>query len=64
MVTDSVEEYLNLRVFTGGVFPSFALLLLPLDIPEHILEGEKVRKLERLGNEMISVANVRECRMQ
>lgn len=53
-----MEEYLRFRRLTGGVPPSFDLILLPLAIPEHVLEDPRIQALEDMANDLISVANV------
>jgi len=53
----SVDEYLKLRRDTSAVKPSLDMILLPLDIPDHILDDPKMRNLEIIANDLISVAN-------
>ena len=58
----SVDDYLALRRATGGIKPSFDFILLPLEIPQHLLEHEAVKELETIALDMIVVANVRHYR--
>jgi len=57
-VRRSIEDYLNLRRYTGAIKPSFDLILLPLEIPKEILESEVVKELEIIAIDMVAVANV------
>jgi len=53
----SIDDYLSLRRSTGGIKPSFDLLLLPLEIPEDLLEHAVIKELETIALDMIVVAN-------
>lgn len=57
VITD-IDEYIELRLLTGAVQPSFDMILLPLSIPEDILEDPRIQKLERLANMLIVSSNV------
>lgn len=57
-IRHSIEEYLELRRYTGAIKPSFDLLLLPLEIPDSLLLDPKVKELEIIAIDMIAVANV------
>ena len=58
-VRTNLEDYLNLRRYTGAIKPSFDFILLPLDIPESFLNHPVIQQLEFLAIDMIAVANVR-----
>jgi len=53
----SISEYLDLRRRTIGAKPSFDLLLLPLDLPDHILDHPVITELMFLSVDMIILAN-------
>ena len=55
----SISEYLDLRRRTIGAKPSFDLLLLPLELPDHILDHPVITELSQLSIDMIILANVR-----
>jgi hypothetical protein len=57
-IRTNIEDYLALRRRTSAVKPSLDLLLLPLEIPNNVLQDPKVKELETLANDMIAVANV------
>ena len=54
----TIEEYYELRRNTIGAKPSFDLLLLPLEIPEEILEDPRIATLAELSIDMIILGNV------
>jgi hypothetical protein len=54
----SIPEYLDLRRRTIGAKPSFDLLLLPLELPDHILDHPVITELAQLSIDMIILANV------
>jgi len=56
-IRKNIDEYLALRRYTGAIKPSFDLLLLPLEIPERVLQDPRVKELEMLAIDMIAVAN-------
>ena len=55
----SISDYLDLRRRTIGAKPSFDLLLLPLELPDHILDHPVITELMFLSIDMIILANVR-----
>lgn len=57
-ITQSLDDYMELTLLTGGVQTTFDMILLPFSIPQHILEDHRVQKLERLANELIVTFNV------
>ena len=57
-IPTSIEEYLELRRLTGAMIPSFDMLLLPLDIPDQILDDPSIKALEFMVVDMVVVANV------
>jgi len=56
-IKPSIDEYLELRRYTGAIKPSLDMILLPLDIPDYILDDQRIRNLESMAIEMIAVAN-------
>lgn len=57
-VSKTIEEYLSLRRFTGGVQPAFDLVLLPLQVPNDILEDLRIKELEIIANDLVAISNV------
>jgi hypothetical protein len=57
-IPTSVEEYLELRRLTAGLVPSLDMILLPLDIPDHLLDDPRIKELEFMVIDMVVVANV------
>ena len=55
----SISDYMDLRRRTIGAKPSFDLLLLPLELPDHILDHPVITELMFLAIDMIILANVR-----
>jgi len=56
-IRTTIEGYLELRRYTGAIKPSFDMILMPLDIPEVVLEEPKIKELEAMAIEMVAVAN-------
>jgi len=56
-IRHSIEEYLELRRYTGAIKPSFDMIFLPLDIPDWVLEDPRIKELEFMAIEMVAVAN-------
>jgi hypothetical protein len=54
----SISDYLDLRRNTIGAKPSFDLLLLPLELPDYILDHPIITELVVLAIDMIILANV------
>ena len=54
----TIDEYFELRRDTIGAKPFFDLLLLPLEIPDEILNDPKIGQLAQLSIDMIIMANV------
>ncbi|KAJ6455197.1 isoprenoid synthase domain-containing protein [Mycena sanguinolenta] len=57
VVRPSFYSYLKLRRETGAVIMCFDLLLVPDEIPQSVLNDPRVARVERLGIELICVAN-------
>lgn len=57
VIRQSIEEYLALRRFTGAIKPSFDMIMLPLNIPDEILEDPRIVDLEFMAIDMVAVAN-------
>ena len=55
----SISDYMDLRRRAGACKPAFDLLLLPLELPNHILDHPIIAELTILSMDMISLANVR-----
>lgn len=58
LIRGSLEDYLSIRRYTGGVESVFDLLLLPFEIPDDVLQDQRIVDLEIMANAMIAVANV------
>ncbi|KAF9465685.1 isoprenoid synthase domain-containing protein [Collybia nuda] len=56
-VRKSMDEYLDLRRYTGAIKPSLDLILLPLEISDKLLDSPTVKELEMIAIELIAVAN-------
>lgn len=57
-IRSSIEDYLSLRRRTGGMKPSFDILLLPFEIPDSVLQDPRIVNLEIISIDLVSVANV------
>ncbi|KAJ7657698.1 isoprenoid synthase domain-containing protein [Mycena polygramma] len=55
----SLDSYLTMRRETGAVKVCFDLLLIPHNIPNHILEDNRIIRVETLANDIICVGNAR-----
>jgi len=55
--TRDIESYLLLRRETIGAFPSFAIIELHFNIPDHVMEHPTLRRLGDLCSDMISIGN-------
>ncbi|KZT42148.1 terpenoid synthase [Sistotremastrum suecicum HHB10207 ss-3] len=53
----SIEDYLILRRHTIGVLPSFDILQMDKDLPDHVVYHPKVLALVELATDMIILAN-------
>lgn len=58
VIRRSIDDYLELRRYTGAIKPSFDMILLPLEIPDCLLEDQRVVDLEIIAIDMVAVANV------
>ena len=54
----TVEEYLEIRRQTIGVYPSFCMIELPYDLPDHVFDHPVVKDLARFSRDLIILDNV------
>jgi hypothetical protein len=54
----SIPEYLELRRFTAGGYPSFLCLEFDLDIPDEVMEQSGIKSLLTLVAETVWLTNV------
>ncbi|KAF8888381.1 terpenoid synthase [Gymnopilus junonius] len=56
-VVPSIETYLQIRRQTIGVYPSFAMIELPYDLPAYVVNHPVVQDLARLSRDLIILDN-------
>lgn len=52
-----IESYFDLRRETIGTLPSFALMELHMNIPDHVMSHPTVQRMTTLCTDMVSMGN-------
>jgi hypothetical protein len=54
----SIRDYVNARRDNVAAYPSFALCLRQLSLPDEVLDSPEIRRMETWANDLILLANV------